>query len=73
MNGFFLQKSKYYFNLHTTFVLDPLLANDLDTLLPNYLVSRISKSKLVYDSHELFTELPELINRPFFFNFLVKN
>ncbi len=44
---------------------DILLANDLDTLCANYLVSRFKNIKLVYDSHELFTELPELIDRPF--------
>ena len=37
-----------------------LLANDLDTLLANYAISRIKGSKLVYDSHEYFTEVPEL-------------
>ena len=41
-----------------------LLANDLDTLLPNYLISVIQNKKLVYDSHELFSEAPELISRP---------
>ena len=44
---------------------DILVANDLDTLPANYLVSGIRKKKLVYDSHEYFTEVPELIGRDF--------
>ncbi|WP_439130383.1 glycosyltransferase [Polaribacter sp.] len=42
-----------------------LLSNDLDTLLPNYLVSKLQHKKLVYDSHELFPEVPELLHKPF--------
>ena len=47
---------------------DILVANDLDTLLPNYLVSRLKKKPLVFDSHEYFTGVPELVNRPFIKN-----
>ena len=58
------------FNLKLFFILlftkkNMLLANDLDTLLPNYLVSLLQRKKIVYDSHELFPEIPELVNRPF--------
>ena len=44
---------------------DVLLANDLDALLPNYLVSKIKGCELVFDSHEIFSEAPTLHNRPF--------
>jgi glycosyltransferase involved in cell wall biosynthesis len=44
---------------------DILVSNDLDTLPAVYLASVIKKTDLVYDSHEYFTEVPELNNRPF--------
>jgi glycosyltransferase involved in cell wall biosynthesis len=43
---------------------DVLVSNDLDTLLPNYLISKIKSSDLVYDTHELFCEVPELQANP---------
>ena len=54
-----------FFNIRLFFFLffhkaDVLFANDLDTLWPNHLISKIKGSKLVYDTHELFCEVPEL-------------
>lgn len=43
---------------------DIFLANDLDSLLANYLASKLKGKPLVYDSHEFFTEVPELLDRP---------
>lgn len=50
---FFLLFSKY----------DRIQANDLDTLLPAFLVSKIRRKPLVYDTHEIFTEVPEIQGR----------
>ncbi len=57
-------------NIRLFFVLlftkkDMLFSNDLDTLLPNYLVSKFQGKELIFDSHELFSEIPELENRKF--------
>jgi glycosyltransferase involved in cell wall biosynthesis len=42
---------------------DIYLSNDLDTLPACYLASRIKRKIIVYDSHEYFTDVPELVDR----------
>lgn len=59
----------FEYNLRLFFYLlsnkvDVFVANDLDTLPANFLVSCLKGKPLVYDSHEYFTEVPELIGRP---------
>lgn len=56
------------YNLRLFFLLlitktDLLVSNDLDTLLSNFLLSRIKRKVLFYDTHEYYTETPELVNR----------
>ncbi|TAL61924.1 MAG: glycosyltransferase [Bacteroidetes bacterium] len=52
----------FYLLFHRT---DVLVANDLDTLLANYCAAKIKGDKLVHDSHEYYTGVPELEGRPF--------
>ncbi|MBL7883373.1 MAG: glycosyltransferase [Bacteroidia bacterium] len=57
---FYLEYQKRLFFYLLFHKADVLVANDLDTLLPNFLISKLKGAKLVYDSHELFCEVPEL-------------
>jgi glycosyltransferase involved in cell wall biosynthesis len=64
--GFLFYK---FFNIRLFFYLlthkfDLLVSNDLDTLLPNYIVSFIKRLPLIYDTHEYFTGVPEIQDRP---------
>jgi glycosyltransferase involved in cell wall biosynthesis len=66
------QKGKLFYieyNLRLFFYLlfkkmDAVCAIDLDTIIPCYFVSKIKGIKRVYDAHELFTELKEVMSRP---------
>ena len=70
--SFFKKGFLFYaeFNIRLFFFLlfsrcDILLANDTDTIIPNFLVSKIRREKLVVDLHELFPEVPEVTDRKF--------
>src|SRR5690606_35430236 len=68
----FFQKGKLFYleyNLRLFWYLlwlktDVFCAIDLDTMLPNYFVAKIRKKPLVYDAHEYFTEMEEVVVRP---------
>ncbi len=58
-----------FFNLRLFFKLlfikaDVFHANDLDTLLANSWASKLRRKPLIYDSHEYFTGVPEIQDRP---------
>ena len=60
----------FFYNIRIFFYLlfhrfDIVCSNDLDSLLGCRLGCFLTRKPIVYDSHELFTEVPELIGRPF--------
>ena len=48
--------------------MDCICAIDLDTILPSYFISKIKKIPRVYDAHELFCEMKEIVSRPGIYN-----
>lgn len=57
------------FNLRLLFYLlfssfDVVNSVDLDTLLPGFSAARLKRKICVYDAHEYFTEVPEVVRRP---------
>lgn len=43
---------------------DCICAIDLDTILPCLFISKLKRTKRVYDAHELFCEMKEIVSRP---------
>lgn len=52
----------FFFLLTNRF--DVIGSVDLDSLLPCFLASRLKGKPCVFDAHEYFTEVPEVVNRP---------
>lgn len=52
----------FFFLLFARF--DAVYAVDLDSLVPGFLVSKLRRKHLVFDAHEYFTEVPEVVERP---------
>jgi glycosyltransferase involved in cell wall biosynthesis len=46
-----------------------ICAIDLDTILPVYYVSKLKNVKRVYDAHEYFSQLDEVVSRPRIYRF----
>jgi glycosyltransferase involved in cell wall biosynthesis len=62
--GFYIEYNLRLFLFLLTRKMSGLCAIDLDTILPCYLVSRIRRIPRIYDAHELFCEMQEVMSRP---------
>ncbi len=68
----FINKGKLFYleyNIRLFFYLlfskfDAVCSIDLDTILPGYYVTKFKRKHFIYDAHEYFTEVPELVQRP---------
>ncbi len=64
--------AEYNFRLFLFLLLkkmDCICAIDLDTILPCYFISILKKIRRVYDAHELFCEMKEVVTRPPIYKF----
>jgi len=61
---FYMEYNTRLFFYLLTRRMDAICAIDLDTILPCLLVSRLKKVVRIYDAHELFSEMKEVISRP---------
>lgn len=71
LKGWFEKGFLFYaeYNLKLFFFLltnkfDLVNAIDLDSILPCYTVSKMRKKPIIYDAHEYFTEMEEVVSRP---------
>jgi glycosyltransferase involved in cell wall biosynthesis len=62
---FYLEYNIRLFFFLLTHSFDIVCGIDLDSILPCYFAAFIKRKKCVYDAHELFPEVPEVVNRPF--------
>jgi glycosyltransferase involved in cell wall biosynthesis len=71
-NKGFLFYAEYNFRLFFYLLFkksDIICAVDLDTIIPCYLVSVLKNIRRVYDAHELFCEMKEIVSRPDVYGF----
>ena len=62
---FYLEYNIRLFIFLLFFKTDVICSIDLDTILPGFLVSKLRGKKFIYDAHEYFPYVPEVIERPF--------
>lgn len=66
--GFYLEYNLRLFFYLLSKQMDGICAIDLDTILPCYFLSRIRRIPRLYDAHELFCEMQEVVTRPLVYN-----
>ena len=76
LNCWFSKGKLFYAEFNTRLFLlllfkktDCICAIDLDTILPCYYISKLKGIKRVYDAHEYFSQLDEVVSRPDIYRF----